>query len=149
MVASSSAYSLDELCALASLPRRTVRYYIQRGLVDRPVGETRAAYYTEKHLRQLLQIRNWSEAGLSLEAIGGLLADEATEPPLPRPTVGSVTVRSHLSVAPGIELVVDPGEAGMDPDGLRQLFTVIKKAHQDIVARAGDATAKQTQEKRR
>ena len=43
------SYSIDELAALAELPRRTVRYYIQQGLVDRPIGEKRAAYYTASH----------------------------------------------------------------------------------------------------
>ena len=61
--------SLDQLCILAELPRRTVRYYIQIGLVDRPIGETRAAYYTDSHLQQLLTIRKWTDAGLSLERI--------------------------------------------------------------------------------
>ena len=32
------SYSIDELAALAELPRRTVRYYIQQGLVDRPIA---------------------------------------------------------------------------------------------------------------
>ena len=47
-------YTLDELCTLAELPKRTVRYYIQLGLVDRPIGETRAAHYTSRQLEQLL-----------------------------------------------------------------------------------------------
>ena len=60
-------YSLDELCTLSELPKRTVRYYIQLGLVDRPVGETRAAHYSVRQLEQLLLIRKWSQAGVSLE----------------------------------------------------------------------------------
>ncbi len=43
-------YPLAELCVLADLPPRTVRYYIQIGLVDRPQGETRAARYGPRHL---------------------------------------------------------------------------------------------------
>ena len=31
-------YSFDALCTLVELPARTVRYYIQLGLVDRPDG---------------------------------------------------------------------------------------------------------------
>ena len=50
-------YSLQELATLVELPERTVRYYIQLGLVDRPEGETRAARYGERHLEQLLEIR--------------------------------------------------------------------------------------------
>ena len=41
----SPSYPLAELVVLADLPPRTVRYYVQIGLVDRPEGETRAARY--------------------------------------------------------------------------------------------------------
>ena len=37
------SYPLADLCVLVDLPPRTVRYYVQMGLVDRPQGETRAA----------------------------------------------------------------------------------------------------------
>ena len=57
MRADAERFSLDELCALADTPRRTVRYYIQEGLVDRPEGAERGANYTHDHLRQLLTVR--------------------------------------------------------------------------------------------
>ncbi len=50
-------YPLAELCVLADLPPRTVRYYVQIGLVNRPQGETRAARYGSTHLEQLLLIK--------------------------------------------------------------------------------------------
>ena len=71
-------YTLDDLCTLAELPKRTVRYYIQLGLVDRPIGETRAAHYTSHHLEQLLQTRKWSEAGVSLDDRGAPRFDPET-----------------------------------------------------------------------
>ena len=81
-------YTLDELIALVDLPRRTVRYYIQIGLVDRPDGAGRGAHYTVAHLDQLLEIRKWQQAGLSLDRIRELLAPDAEEllrpPPRPR-----------------------------------------------------------------
>ena len=39
-------HTLDDLSALTELSLRTIRYYIQQGLMDRPIGEKRAAYYT-------------------------------------------------------------------------------------------------------
>ena len=59
------AFSLDEIAALAELPRRTVRYYIQTGLVDRPQGIGKGAFYTQQHVEQLLLVRKWQLAGLS------------------------------------------------------------------------------------
>lgn len=98
---------------------RTVRYYVQAGLVDRPVGETRAARYGARHLEQLLLIRKWTAAGLSLERIRDLL--HGGEPPVPpRPRApGSIEVCSHLTVADGVELVIEPGRAGMTPEQVR------------------------------
>jgi DNA-binding transcriptional MerR regulator len=114
--------SLDELCALVDLPRRTVRYYIQLGLVDRPVGETRAAQYGARQVEQLLQIRKWTEAGVSLERIGELLS--GASPPVPaRPRgAGTVEVWSHLVVADGVEIGLEPGRAGLTPEEVRAFF---------------------------
>lgn len=36
-------FTLDDLSRLVELPKRTIRYYIQQGLVDRPEGAKRGA----------------------------------------------------------------------------------------------------------
>lgn len=125
-------YSLDELCTLAELPKRTVRYYMQLGLVDRPVGETRAAHYTSRQLEQLLTIRKWTQAGVSLERIRELL-DGAPPPVPPRPRAsGTVEVWSHLIVADGIEITLEPGRAGLTPEQARAFFKGVLALHQNI-----------------
>lgn len=125
-------YSLDELSALVELPRRTVRYYIQLGLVDRPEGETRAARYTQTHVDQLLMVRKWTLAGLSLERIREM-KEAGPEPALPLPTrrPGSVEVWSHLLIAEGVELLIEPRQAGLAPEQVRQLLRrTIEALHQ-------------------
>ena len=112
-------YSLDELSVLTELPKRTIRYYIQMELVDRPIGEKRAARYSQRHLERLLTIRKWTNSGVSLERIKELLVDDSEQPPIPVKRVGSIEVRSHLLVAPGIEVVVEPGEAKLSAEQLR------------------------------
>ena len=67
-------FSLDDLCTLVDLPRRTVRYYMQLGLVDRSVGETRAAHYTSKHLHQLLRVKQLADAGVRRSGSGHRVA---------------------------------------------------------------------------
>lgn len=127
------SFTLDELCTLADLPKRTVRYYMQIGLVDRPEGLNRGAKYFARHLEQLLAIRKWQDAGLSLERIRELLAaPDPDAPPLkPRPA-GSVEVWSRLLVAPGVELHVEPGQAGLAPEQVRALFRAAMAAHAHI-----------------
>jgi DNA-binding transcriptional MerR regulator len=125
-------YTLDDLCTLAELPKRTVRYYIQLGLVDRPIGETRAAHYTSHHLEQLLQTRKWSEAGVSLERIRELL-DGAPPPVPPRPRAsGTVEVWSHLIVTDGIEITLEPSRSGLTPEQARAFFKGVLALHQNI-----------------
>ena len=125
-------FTLDELATLADLPRRTVRYYIQLGLVDRPIGETRAAHYLPSHLEQLLQIRKWTAAGVSLERIRELLSGEP--PPVPqRPRgSGSVEVWSHLVVTAGVELTLEPSRAGLAPEEVREFFRGVLALYENI-----------------
>ena len=114
-------YSLDQLADLAGVNRRTVRYYIQLGLVDSPEGQTRAAHYTWQHLKQLLEVRGYTEQGFSLDRIGALMRGDDSPPPaaqLARP--GSVSVHSHIHLSEGVELVVEPGQAGLTPEQLRR-----------------------------
>lgn len=113
------SYPLAELCVLADLSPRTVRYYIQLGLVDRPKGETRAARYGAAHLEQLLKIKRWTASGVSLDRIRSLLQGEAPPVPPRPPALGSLDVRSHLTVAEGVEVVIDPGRAGLTPEQVR------------------------------
>ena len=130
----SQTYSIDDLASLTELPRRTVRYYIQQGLVDRPIGEKRAAHYTASHLEQLLTIRKWQTAGLSLDRIREILSEPASgslPPPRPR-GAGSVEVWSHLVVTDGLEITLEPGRAGLTPEQVREFFRGVIALHQNI-----------------
>jgi len=134
--AAERSFTIDELCALVELPRRTVRYYIQQGLVERPVGETRAAYYTGRHLEQLLAIRKWQRAGLSLERIRELLAAPEGALPPPRPRgAGTVEVWSHLVVADGLEVTIEPGRAGLTPEQVRAFFGGVQALYASLIER--------------
>ena len=127
-------HTIDELSTLVELPLRTVRYYIQLGLVDRPIGEKKAAYYTAAHVDQLLTIRKWQNAGLSLERIREILAvPEAGLLPPPRPRgAGTVEVWSHLVVADGLEITLEPGRAGLSSEDVRALFRGVTALYEQI-----------------
>ena len=91
-------YSIHDLATLASVPTRTVRFYIAQGLMDRPHGAKRGAWYEERHLQQLLLIRRWTDAGLSLDRVRELQAGSPEEAP-PRPVKpGMVEVVANLGV---------------------------------------------------
>jgi DNA-binding transcriptional MerR regulator len=113
-------HTLNELCVLADLPVRTVRYYVQNGLVDKPEGETRAARYGARQLEQALLIKKWTSAGVSLDRVRELLQGEEAPVPARTRKAGSVEVCSHLYVADGLEVVIEPGRAQMSPEQVRK-----------------------------
>ena len=137
-------FTIEELCLLVEMNKRKVRYYIQKGLVSRPEGTGKGAYYSLEHVEQLLAIRKWKDAGLSLERIQEILAAEKdayqSEKPLPPPRIkkqGSVEVWSHLYIDDGVELHIEPGKAGMSPEQVRSLFREVLIKYQDIKIKEG------------
>ena len=130
----SKTFSLDELCTLTDLPKRTVRYYMQMGLVDRPIGETRAAHYLTAHLDQLLKVKQLSDAGISLERIADIQNGEELPISAKPRKPGDIQVKSHVHIAPGIELQISPEEADMSPEQIRALVKAVMKTIQEIKA---------------
>ena len=128
----SIRFSLDDLCTLSDTSKRTVRYYIQIGLIDGPVGSTKAAHYLPKHLDQLLTVRKLSDAGVSLDRIRDVLSGEAPPVPPRQRQPGSVEVRSHLFIAQGVELEISPEQAGLSPEQVRALMRAVMNACQEI-----------------
>ena len=121
-------FSLEELCSLVDMSKRKIRFYIQKGLVDSPQGTGKGAYYTHRNLEQLLTIRKWKEAGLTLERIQDLLtsetevSDSGIPLPPPRPKrPGSIEVWSHILISDGIEIHIEPNRSGLTPEQIRSL----------------------------
>lgn len=99
-----------ELSKRTDVSRRTIRYYIQEGLLPPPKGETRAALYSEEHLEILLRIRRLQSEGLSLEAIRRRLENkEMANTPIK--TAGTVEVWRKIYIQEGVELFIDPSTA--------------------------------------
>ena len=129
--------NFEDLCTTVEMPSRKVRYYIQMGLVDRPDGLNKGAKYTARHINQLLSIKKWQAAGLSLEQIQELLHGDVSELLAKKQTLkqqasGSIEVWSRLLVAPGIELSIEAGTAGLSPEEMRNLFRAVMAAYQEI-----------------
>ena len=110
--AETKRFSLEELCSLTDLPKRTVRYYIQIGLMDRPEVE----------------IKRLTQAGVNLERIREVL-EGAKAPVTPRALApGDVTVKSHVHVSHGVDLLIDPHAAGLSAQEVRQLIQTVVAA---------------------
>ncbi len=66
---SEDKISIDDLTTLSGYSRRTIRYYIQIGLLDPPAGRGRGGFYNDSHVNKLKQIKSLNEKGMSLTAI--------------------------------------------------------------------------------
>ncbi len=58
MLADAPTFDLNELCDRAGVTARTVRYYIQQGLLPAPEAQGPATRYGQGHLDRLLLIRH-------------------------------------------------------------------------------------------
>ena len=123
----NSSLKLDELASRAGVSPRTVRYYIQRGLL--PPAEFRGpdTAYDERHLQALRAIKRLQEEYLPLDAIASALegkseaelrriaekglgsaAKVTREEPVKKPQTRGVR-GERLHLADGIELWVEEG----------------------------------------
>jgi DNA-binding transcriptional MerR regulator len=109
-MADTPPYGIGDLAELAGVSRRTVRYYVQEGLMPPPLGVGRGNHYARKHLDQLLRVKALQEAGRTLEDIRRIL-DGGTTAQLRREAATSLspvarTLWRRLTLAPGVELHV-------------------------------------------
>ncbi len=112
-------YGILDLVQLTGIPRRTIRYYVQRELLDPPRGAGRGHYYTRLHLDRLRRVRELQGQGRSLEEIRECLESRAAgRPGAPLPTVELTT---RIQVAPGVEVLVAHGAQPPSPTQVRAL----------------------------
>ncbi len=136
MNTTKQSFTLNEIAGLTGFPRRTIRYYIQIGLVDRPGGAGRGAHYSRCHLGQLLEIRKWQQAGLGLERIRELFQDEDAGDALVKPPPikkGSIDVRSHVTIGEGVELILTPARSGLTPEEIRRLADGVIELYETLL----------------
>jgi DNA-binding transcriptional MerR regulator len=128
---SDARYPIGELADLGGISRRTVRYYVQEGLLPAPLGVGRGDHYGREHLDRLLQVKALQEAGRTLDeirqAVAGRPAPEATRVreetrPLPR------TMWRRVELLPGVELHVN-GDVRLPPPGRLQELAAWCRTH--------------------
>lgn len=98
-------YSLTDLSEITTLSPRTIRFYMSKDLVDKPLGARKTACYTDQHLQQLLTVINWQKEGLSLDQIRHKQLQPQDQPPKVQP--GDVQIFHRIHICEGVELNVD------------------------------------------
>lgn len=88
------SHKLDELAERAGVSPRTVRYYIQRGLLTAPAFRGPDTAYGPEHLAGLRAIKRLQDAYWPLDAIASALAGKSTDE-LERIASGELEPRRH------------------------------------------------------
>ena len=120
-------YAIGDLAALGGVSRRTVRHYVQEGLIPPPLGVGRGDHYAAEHLDRLVRVKAMQEAGRTLDEIRLALTPRRilrarahgeaarSEAPLAR------SLWRRIAVAPGVELHVASRVRLPAPARLREL----------------------------
>jgi DNA-binding transcriptional MerR regulator len=126
-VTDAETYKLDELAEQAGVSPRTVRYYVQRGLLPGPTFRGKDSSYGREHLVRLKAIKRLQEQFLPLDAVQEALAQRTLEqierlsdgrdvlaptqiaPPPSRVEPPAAPRWQRHTLAPGVELNVAEG----------------------------------------
>jgi DNA-binding transcriptional MerR regulator len=122
-VTSTARYAIGDLARLAGVSRRTVRYYVQEGLIPPPLGVGRGNHYSPDHLEEILRVKALQEAGKSLDEIKrpspGQQPDSAAGAD-ERPALQRAIWR-RITMAPGVELHLADNVRLPSPGRLQEL----------------------------
>jgi DNA-binding transcriptional MerR regulator len=130
-------YSIQDLSDQTSLPRRTIHFYVQQGILPPPEGAGVGTRYSEKHLLCLKLIPLLRRKGLKLDDIrtrlNGLnekalrvLFEESFEPEPPKLLPVSQSF-AHYQLPAGMTLIVP---ATLTPSGRKKLTELLKTVNE-------------------
>jgi len=124
-------YTIDDLCELTGYTRRTIRFYIQEGLLEPPAGRGRGGFYYDSHLTQLRQIRALQEMGMSLVSMMKFIKAEK------RAEVTSAReVLVKYKIVPGVEISV---RREMEETSGKKILEIIRIARAILKGETQDA----------
>jgi DNA-binding transcriptional MerR regulator len=121
-VADEARYSVGDLANLGGVIRRTVRYYVQEGLLPPPYGVGRGNHYGPEHLDRLLKIKELQEAQRPLDEIRRILNHKSKKgAPAQSDAPPDRSVWRRITLAPGVELNVSSDVRLPSPGKLNDL----------------------------
>ncbi|MBX3186918.1 MAG: MerR family transcriptional regulator [Labilithrix sp.] len=137
-----SGYKLEELARAAGTSARTVRYYVQRGLLPAPEFRGKDTAYGREHLVRLRAIRKMQEAYLPLDEIAGVLgsrsigdieriAEGAALKVRPKAGgSGGERVCRRIKLAEGVELMIDEEAPGASKRLVEEILAMVSSARE-------------------
>jgi len=107
-------YSIGELAELTGVSRRTVRFYVQRRLIDAPLGRGRGSHYDQRHVEQIRRVRALQRQGVPLS---DMAADGLAQAALrPGAAAGPPDVQPVVRVRIDQNVTVEVAQAAATPE---------------------------------
>jgi DNA-binding transcriptional MerR regulator len=126
----NKTYTISDLQEITGYSRRTIRYYVQEGLLDPPAGRGRGGFYFDSHLERLRQIKALQEKGLKLFQIQGFLREGRQIQPSP---VREIWIR--YAVEDGVEIQV---RKDIDESQGKRVAEIVRLARSILKGGKGD-----------
>ncbi|MCU0579699.1 MAG: helix-turn-helix domain-containing protein [Desulfobacterota bacterium] len=123
---SRAIYTIEQLSEKTGFPIRTIRYYIQEGLLEPPAGRGRGGFYYDSHLQRLMEIKAFQDRGLKLGAIQEMF--KRGESPAPAPD-REVWVR--CPVVPGLEIQVSRDLEARQQKKIRDIIRIARSIFEE------------------
>lgn len=127
--AGKDIYNIEALGKLTGLNRRTIRYYIQRGVLQKPYGGGRGHYYTGEHVKRIRELQQLRKQGIPLEKMRELFASpsEASQSfeIFSAPLTGEEEIWHRVVIGDGIEISFKDGM--LNEKGKGDILNHIKK----------------------
>jgi DNA-binding transcriptional MerR regulator len=96
-------YTIEDLSNLTGFSRRTIRFYVQKNIIEPPSGRGKGGFYYNSHLSNLLEIRLLQEQKLNLNSIKNIL--RRTGQKLKEdPEKYARDLRVRYEIVPGLEI---------------------------------------------
>ena len=127
---SAGRFAIGDLARLAGVSRRTVRYYVQEGLIPPPLGVGRGNHYGQDHLDRILRVKAMQEAGRTLDEIRRAASGSPRKAAAPARAMPAVerSLWRRLELAPGVELHV-AGHVRLPPPGRLEALAAWCRRH--------------------
>lgn len=155
---SKDRFTIEDLVTETGLSRRTIRFYVERGLLAPPAGRGRGGFYDMSHLARLLEIKHAREAGHSLESIRevepGRLMEVAENFQIAALECGCGSGQPSMEpsrllrweLAPGLSLHVEEGFFPQNRDLIDALISTVQHHEHGTLSRTDDLTGEETQD---
>ena len=115
-------YSIDELSGISGFSIRTIRFYIQEGVLEPPPGRGRGGFYFDSHMQRLREIKALQDQGLKLASIHEVLRRQEGS----TVTGPEREVWIKYPIAPGIEIHVSRDSEEKERRNIADIIRIAK-----------------------